>query len=182
MYGMSSLAAEDVASVRAILVLGSASSVNERAPWQVALEDWLRPVLARRVPTLGFCYGHQMLAHMFGGKVDFVFADQRKHKGLRKVALEATPFAPAGERTLVVSHCETVVKAPQSMRVVGSSPEIAIDALAHGDLPIWSYQSHPEASLAFLASHAIPETGAKDLAPGHALVRGFLDFAAKSGR
>lgn len=183
MFGMQSLAAEDMSQARAIILLGSAASVNERVEWQTKLEGWLRPHLERKIPTMGFCYGHQMLAHMFGGKVDYVFPDQSKHVGLREVAMEATPWGKISRGKLVVSHCETVVEAPRSMRVFATSPEIGTDGLAHADLPIWSFQSHPEATIEFLASHGIStDDGAAKLAYGHGIVEDFLNFAAKSGR
>ena len=183
MYGLQSLAAEDMRDAKGIIVLGSASSVNERAPWQSQLEGWLKPHLEHRIPTLGLCYGHQMLAHMFGGQVDYIFPDQRKHKGLREIKIHATPWSEATVGRLVVSHGEAVVKAPASMRVIGKSAEIETDGFAHIDLPIWSFQSHPEATLEFLSSHEIALTGGlHDLVFGHDLMQRFLRFAAKSVR
>ena len=137
------------------------------------------PQLERRIPTLGLCYGHQMLARMFGGRVDYVFPDRFKYKGFREVALDATPWSAAARGKLVVSHCETVVEAPRCMRVFARSPEIATDGLAHEDLPVWSFQSHPEATPEFLAGHGItPDGDGRALDFGHALVRGFLNFVA----
>lgn len=183
MFGVQSLESEDMASARGIIVLGSAASVHDRAPWQFALEAWLKPHLEAGMPTLGFCYGHQMLAHMLGGKVDYVFPDQRKHVGMRDVQVEQTPWFTAGHGRLVVSHCEMVSVAPPSTRVLAKSPEIAIDGLAHTKLPIWSFQSHPESTASFLASHDIHVSDvAAELSYGHRIVRGFLDYVAKNDR
>ena len=185
MFGMESLEAEDPAQIRGFIVLGSAASVHDRAPWQDALEGWLKPLLARRIPTLGFCYGHQMLAHMYGAKVDYIFPDRRKLVGLRQIRVEPTPVFAGGTGQLVVSHQEVVVAAPPAMRVIATSSEIAVDGLAHKELPVYSYQSHPESTVDFLKSHGIPtDDHETKLSFGHRVCAAFLDHVAtaKSGR
>ena len=177
--GMQSLAAEPMDSARGIVILGSASSVNDRLGWQHEFEAWLRPHLERGLPTLGICYGHQMLAAMFGGKVGFVSPDQHKLKGFREVTLTqaAGPWAAQARGPLCVSHKETVTEVPPEFDVFATSAEIASDGLRHKRLPIFTFQPHPEATPEFLQSHGIPpREGA--LGFGHQLVDGFLHFAA----
>ncbi len=53
----------------AIVLTGSPSSVTERAGWMLILEDFLRQAVARGVPILGICFGHQILAQALGGEV-----------------------------------------------------------------------------------------------------------------
>jgi GMP synthase (glutamine-hydrolysing) len=179
MFGTGSLEALDPTFVRGLVILGSASSVNERAPWQTAFEAWLRPWLERGVPTLGICYGHQMLAHMFDGRVDYAFPGQIKKQGFRAVRFAASLLGPAEHGELVVSHCEAVVEAPASMRVIATSDDVAVEGLQHERLPIVSLQAHPEATPEFLTSHEIPLTGVPRLAFGHALVARFLEACAR---
>jgi GMP synthase (glutamine-hydrolysing) len=182
--GMQSLLAESMESARGIVILGSASSVHDRLPWQHELETWLRPHLERGVPTLGICYGHQMLATMFGGKVGFVSpSDQRKLKGFREVTLtqSAGPWAAQAKGPLCVSHKETVVEVPPDFEVFATSTEISTDGLRHKTLPLFTVQPHPEATPEFLQSHGIPLEDRALLGFGHQFVDGFLQFAA-SGR
>lgn len=178
--GMQSLAVEPMDSVRGLVILGSASSVNDRLSWQHELEEWLRPHLERGLPTLGICYGHQMLAAIFGGKVGFVSPDQRKLKGLREVTLtKATdPWSAPARGMLCVSHQETVTEMPRDFDVFASSEEITLDGLCHRRLPIFTFQPHPEATPEFLQSHGISLPDGSPLAFGHQLVDGFLRFAA----
>ena len=179
MFGLGSLQAENPDNIKAMVILGSASSVNERLPWQIELETWIRPHLERGVPTLGICYGHQMLAFMYGGSVDYIYPDRHKHLGSRIVDMIATGPWAAAKGTLMVSHNEVVTQAPGDMQVIASSPEVAIDGLAHKRLPIWSLQSHPEATPAFLHQHQLPlDVHGKSLSFGHSLVQAFLRFAA----
>ncbi len=164
-----------------ILILGSGSSVHDAFPWQAEMNQWLLPHLRGGVPTLGLCYGHQLIASLFGGKVDFVFADKHKHLGLRTVTLSPNPLwkLQTLQGPLVVSHREAVVLCPPDFEIVGKSPEVAIDAIAHRSLPIWGFQSHPESTLSFLKSQGIPvESKESSLAFGHSIVRFFLEYVA----
>jgi len=186
LYGMISLAEEDLDAVRGIVILGSSASVHEHHPWQETLAAWLVPLVERGVPTLGICYGHQLLAHMLGGEVGFVYPDHHKISGVRDVRIDATPCWPAATGPLIVSHRETVTKPPASMRVFARSaggsaqgPEI-LDGLYHERLPLWTFQSHPEATPAFLIGNAVAASERREEAMrfGQALVRGFLEYAA----
>ncbi|MCC6521199.1 MAG: gamma-glutamyl-gamma-aminobutyrate hydrolase family protein [Polyangiaceae bacterium] len=53
----------------ALIITGSAAHVPAREPWILACEALLRPLVARGVPTLGLCFGHQLLAQALGGEV-----------------------------------------------------------------------------------------------------------------
>ena len=46
------------------------------------IHHWVREQVTAKVPTLGLCYGHQLLAALFGGKVGLGF-DGEKKRGLR---------------------------------------------------------------------------------------------------
>jgi GMP synthase (glutamine-hydrolysing) len=151
LFGMDSLRAHED-SLTGLIILGSSSSVNDRHPWQAELENWLKPQLEKKIPTLGFCYGHQMLAYLYGGKVDFMFSDKRKLQGFRKIRINPNAIwsSTKTEGEVYVSHREAVLECPLSMQVLASSAEVAIDGLAHKTLPIWSFQSHPESTPLFL--------------------------------
>ena len=151
LFGLETLfALED--SITALIILGSSSSVHDRFPWQNELENWLHTQFEKKKPTLGLCYGHQMLASMFGGKIDYLFADRHKLQGFRKINFEKNSLWKNQklEGCVYVSHREAVVECPNSMQVIASSPEVKIDGLAHKSLPIWSLQSHPESTMLFL--------------------------------
>ena len=179
MYGLQSLQAIDMRSVRGIIVLGSASSVHDRLPWQQPFEDWLRPHLESKIPTLGICYGHQMFGYMFGGDVGFIFPDQKKYSCVRTVDVKKLPWLSAGKGPLVASHNEMVTKVPPGFEVIATSPECSTDGMAHTKLPIWSFQTHPEATKEFLINHKIDidldeKTLEKQLFFGDRLVESFL--------
>lgn len=61
----------DVSSISAVVITGSPAYVTDLAPWNFAAADFLKEAFAARLPMLGICYGHQLIAWAFGGSVDF---------------------------------------------------------------------------------------------------------------
>ena len=53
-----------------IIVTGSPASTYDGDTWIARSEDFLRRAADRSVPLYGVCFGHQLLAQTFGGKVE----------------------------------------------------------------------------------------------------------------
>jgi len=181
LFGFNSLEKLKPDSVKGIVILGSLSSVNDKLPWQIKLSSWLKTFLENQTPILGLCFGHQFLAHLFGAKVDYVFADKKKHLGFRSVSLKANPlWGEAKQGELYVSHNEQVITVPPDFDVCATSKEIKIDGLSHRSLPIWTFQSHPEAGPKFLElREKRTDTDPKRFEFGHQLVDLFVYFCRK---
>ncbi|MCA9569901.1 MAG: hypothetical protein KC656_18780 [Myxococcales bacterium] len=175
--GMASLRAQpDVAGV---VILGSGASVNDGEPWQIEMNAWLREHLGS-VPMLGLCYGHQLLAHLLGGEVGFLFDDHEKLKGLREVPLLATDLWQDQTTPMVVSHREHVLRTPPGCVALGSTVHVPVEAFKHAELPLWGLQAHPEATPAFTTNNSIPfDADPSVLAGGHAIVDAFSAYVAR---
>lgn len=52
-----------------LVITGSSAHIGDRDPWVVATEAFLRRTRGARVPTIGVCFGHQLLAQACGGEV-----------------------------------------------------------------------------------------------------------------
>lgn len=177
MFGFDSFP-DSYQSVRAIIILGSLASVHDRWPWQVKLEDWVKNAIDQGVPVLGFCYGHQMLAYMFGGDVSFVRHDRTKLEGIRQVEILENPVWQAGQRNLVVTHAEAVTRLPSHMSVIAKSNEIAIDGLAVKNKPVYGFQAHPEATEVFLKTRQmLTAQSLQVLGDGAEMIRQFVHMA-----
>jgi hypothetical protein len=55
LFGFSSLQSLE-SPPKALVILGSACSVNDRLEWQLVLADWVRDQLKRSIPILGICF------------------------------------------------------------------------------------------------------------------------------
>ncbi len=144
------------------LITGSRHGAYEDHDWIPPLEDFLRRVYAAGVPTVGICFGHQILAQALGGKVE-------KFEGGWSVGIEGYAINGVGEEVQVVAwHQDQVTQLPNpaklqtGVEVVGSSPFCRYAALAYGDRA-WSIQPHPEIDSDFMTD--LIETRGKVLPP-----------------
>jgi GMP synthase (glutamine-hydrolysing) len=137
---------EAAASVDGIVVTGSYASVTQRAPWMLALGAALVEA-AERVPVLGVCFGHQLLADALGGTVERNL--RGPEVGTREVALTAAGvedplFAGVPERLAVQQfHEDHVAAAPPGAVLLAAGVHTPIQAFAHGPR-LRAVQFHPE--------------------------------------
>jgi len=180
LHGLTSLHRDEPGAL-GIIVLGSSSSVNERLAWQQQLGEWLLARMQQKLPTLGLCFGHQLVAHLFGGQIDFLYPDKAKLVGFQLTSLKPNPLwdNQALDGPLYVSHREVVTSCPADMTVIATRPDMPFDGFAHDELPIWTVQAHPEATPGFARGESAGLDGdPQQFEFGHALVQRFLSFAA----
>ena len=101
-------------------------------------------VVDSRVPVLGICFGHQMLARAFGAQV----VKDRKPvlKMVETEVLAADPLfrgLPLSMRLLESRH-EVVKSLPRGFRLLARSATSEIAAMKHEARPLYGVQFHPE--------------------------------------
>ena len=69
---------------------GSEVGVYDDRPWMGPLGDYLRNLRDLRKPLLGICFGHQMMAHSFGGRA--AKAGYGMCVGRRRFAVDGTEW------------------------------------------------------------------------------------------
>src|SRR5438093_4765021 len=79
------------------------------------------------VPTLGICYGMQLMAQELGGRVDRTGVSEFGKTDLRSGESELFHDLPP-EQTVWMSHRDSVVAPPEGARVVAGSPSTPIAA------------------------------------------------------
>lgn len=125
----------------AALITGSSAGVYDELPWIAPLKRWL--IEARgRTKLVGVCFGHQLMAEAFGGRVEQVVRGWGVGLHTYDVfAREPWMDGAAASVSIPVSHQDQVVAPPSRARVVAGSP---FGALAYADPPAISLQCHPE--------------------------------------
>jgi len=139
----------DPTQLAAVVITGSAAMVTERAPWSERTASWLPGAVFAEAPVLGICYGHQLLAHAFGGEVG------RNPRGREMGTVEVdfaqaqgdALFRGAGERAwFQATHVESVLRLPPRAVRLASNPADPHHAfrLAGAGARAWGIQFHPE--------------------------------------
>jgi GMP synthase (glutamine-hydrolysing) len=100
-------------------------------------------VLSMGIPTLGICYGMQLLALELGGAVERTGASEFGKTELRAEdggLFEGLPSA----QTVWMSHRDSVVAPPAGAHVVAGSPSTPVAAFESPDRGLYGVQFHPE--------------------------------------
>jgi len=166
-----------------IVISGSAAGVHDQKDWVDSLMEDLQTITT--IPTFGICFGHQLLAQVWGGQVT-AKSFETKVKGIRRVSQYTSPWQQqANTVEALFSHRDQVVKAPANWEVIASSDYCEIQALQATTMPIWTVQWHPEADAAFMAENPSPPWGAVDPdgvanLDGNQILIDFLKMVAKA--
>ena len=134
------------------ILFGSAANVQDNLPWIDELKKFLAIELNKNIPVFGLCFGHQLLAKMHGGTVDFINEKQSLTSGLREFAFKRDfhGYKKDSKYSLLVTHKQEVKTIGKDTIHLGYSPECQFEALAHKTLPWVSFQGHPEGSRHFI--------------------------------
>jgi GMP synthase (glutamine-hydrolysing) len=125
------------------LITGSKYGVYDDLDWIRTSEAFVRKVLAAKVPLVGICFGHQLMAQAAGGRV--IKSD--RGWGLGPSAYR--DLSTGGEMTIVAVHQDQVVEQPDGTRLIAESDFCPIAGLEWEDAPAVSWQPHPEFGRAF---------------------------------
>lgn len=127
----------------AFLVTGSSAGVYEDHPWIEPTKAFLRDAKGK-AKLVGVCFGHQLMAETFGGRV----IQSPKGWGIGLHRYDVVGREPwmdaAGPVYAPASHQDQVVEQPPSTQVVLASEFTPFAGLAWTDQPAISFQFHPE--------------------------------------
>jgi GMP synthase-like glutamine amidotransferase len=136
------------------LMTGSRHGVYDDLPWIEPLKQFLRDCIAARVPVVGICFGHQILAEALGGRA--VKSDRGWGLGVQDYSLVTRPgWLEHVPDTFSVHalHQDQVVALPPGATVLATSEHCPYAALAYGDPEnpdALTLQPHPEYDAGFM--------------------------------
>lgn len=130
--------ARELRTRRGIVISGGPGSVYE--PGSPDVDPQL---FDSGVPILGICYGHQLLAHHLGGKVE---KGERGEYGLAHltVAHQDPLFNGVEQSQIWMNHRDVVCSAPPGFQVTASTETSGIAAMSDLERKVFGLQFHPE--------------------------------------
>ncbi len=118
-----------------IIISGSEKGVYDDTAWMQPLRDNLQRMQSAGVAMFGICFGHQIMADVFGGKAE------KSDKGFVTGSRE---FNDRGKpANAFLAHQDQVHKVPPDAKIIASAAHCPVAALSY-DFPALSVQFHPE--------------------------------------
>jgi GMP synthase (glutamine-hydrolysing) len=96
------------------------------------------------IPTLGICYGMQLMAQDLGGRVDRTGVSEFGKTSLEAEGDGALLAGLPTKQTVWMSHRDSVVAPPAGSRVVAGSPSTPVAAFEDPARRLYGVQFHPE--------------------------------------
>ncbi len=122
-----------------ILSGGPASVYEEGAP---SMDPAL---LTLGVPTLGICYGAQVMAQLLGGRVARTGVREYGRTALARTGATSALLAGLPEATTCwMSHGDSIVEAPEGFAVTASTTDVPVAVMEDPARRLYATQYHPE--------------------------------------
>ncbi|WP_028300459.1 glutamine amidotransferase-related protein [Oceanospirillum beijerinckii] len=131
------------------IITGSKFNVYQNLPWMQQLKELIIEIHAAGKPLVGICFGHQIVAEAFGGKVDKYSGGWGV--GLHSYELKGSYDFLAGAPsafTISAMHQDQVINKPDNAEVFASSEFCQYAGLLY-DNQILTFQAHPEFNIAY---------------------------------
>ena len=127
------------------IITGSEASVLERDAWVEDETEFIREVVSQGYPTLGSCYGHQLIALALGGP-DRVRRSPRPEVGWYPIDIHVKGdiLGEEGRGYAFCSHFDEAVGLGADFHILASTPDCPIQAFKVASRPVWGIQFHPE--------------------------------------
>jgi GMP synthase (glutamine-hydrolysing) len=170
-----------------IIITGSPASTYDGDAWIARSEEFLRRAADHSVPLYGVCFGHQLLAQTFGGKVEKC----RHGWELGTVTLTLTAegrndplFSDVPESFAAQqSHGDVVTELPAGAVPLAQNDHWAYQAFKLGD-HIWGTQFHPEFTPTIIGNliHTLASTLPAEVFPRQPATQSLRDWLLSTVR
>ncbi|MDH5779363.1 MAG: glutamine-hydrolyzing GMP synthase, partial [Candidatus Bathyarchaeota archaeon] len=126
-------------SVKGMILSGGPSSIYAKDAPKCNLE-----IFNLDIPVLGLCYGHQLIAFLFGARVE---PAKKREYGISYAVVDSPEDVLKdleGNQKVWMSHGDTVYELPQRFKILAHTENCPIAAFKHREKPIYGLQWHPE--------------------------------------
>ena len=128
-------------NIKGIIFSGGPSTVTKKK-----FQTIPKAILLKKIPVLGICYGLQLIAKLYGGKIK----KSKKNVNLvellftkRKKSLLTKNFLNS-KKSVWMSHEDAVVKLPKKFKTIASTKESKFTIIENSSDKIYGVQFHPE--------------------------------------
>lgn len=131
--------------LKGIILSGSPFSVNEPNAPDVDVESFIS-----NVPLLGVCYGAQLTAKRFGGRVEKSNKREYGRAILQRQKEDVLLQDVSASSQVWMSHSDTIKELPQGFELLATTESIPVAAFKKSsngtthDFPLYGVQFHPE--------------------------------------
>ncbi|MAH74268.1 MAG: GMP synthase (glutamine-hydrolyzing) [Candidatus Pelagibacter sp. TMED197] len=133
---------DDFKNIKGIILSGGPDTVTKKNFPKIPKE-----ILSKKIPILGICYGLQLVAKIFGGKVKSLKKSREFGRAIlikKKKSLIIKNFFKKSDNPVWMSHQDAVVKIPKEFKVIASTKESKMTVIENENKKIYGLQFHPE--------------------------------------
>lgn len=145
---------------RGVVITGSHAMVTDHLPWSDKLLKWIPKLVKEKVPYMGICYGHQLLAEAMDGRVGF--HPGGKEIGTVDIVLSGESdkdplFKTMPKRLPVhVTHSQCIQRLPPGAVHLAFNDFESYHAFRLGSCA-WGVQFHPEYRIDIIKEYIIQQ-------------------------
>ena len=128
-------------NIKGIIFSGGPATVTKRKFQSVP-----KKIFKKRIPILGICYGLQLIAKIFGGKIK----SSKKRREFGRAQLLKIKTSPiiknftSSKKIVWMSHEDAVIELPKNFRRIASTKNSKLTIIENSDRKIYGVQFHPE--------------------------------------
>jgi len=128
-------------NTKGIILSGGPSTVTKKN-----FQTIPKKILKKKIPILGICYGLQLIAKLFGGKINPSKKKREFGRAIlfsKKSSLLTNNFLRT-KKNVWMSHEDAVVKLPKNFHIIASTKESKLTIIENIKEKIYGVQFHPE--------------------------------------